>query len=214
MIRFDCRVRRGDFALDAAFTATTGITALFGPSGSGKSTILRLMAGLLQPDEGTISFDDTVLSDRSKRVFIPPHKRRFGYVLQDSLLFPHLSVRRNLAYGEGFTPPPERRLTLAAVTDVLGIAHLLDRRTEALSGGERQRVAIGRALLASPRLLLLDEPLASLDRARKDEILPFIERLRDEFRLTMLYVSHAEDEVRRLAGTVIRIDQGRILSSA
>jgi molybdate transport system ATP-binding protein len=213
LIQFDCSLRQGAFSLEAAFEAGSGITALFGPSGSGKSTVLKLIAGLLAPDRGLIRFDSITLTDTVQRVFVPPHRRRIGYVLQDSLLFPHLSVRSNLRYGERFTPKPERRIAHDAVVDMLGISHLQDRRTDSLSGGERQRVAIGRAFLMSPQLLLMDEPLASLDAARKAEILPFIERLRDAFAIPVLYVSHATDEVQRLASSVIRIENGRIVQA-
>ena len=191
MIRFACRLTRPGFALDAAFTAGPGVTALFGPSGSGKSTVIRLLAGLERPEEGRITLGDSVLLDTESRRAVPPHRRRIGLVFQDALLLPHLSVKANLTYGRWFTPRGERRIAFDPVVEVLGIGHLLDRRPTTLSGGERQRVAIGRALLASPRLLLMDEPLASLDQARRQEILPFIERLRDAFAIPVVYVSHA-----------------------
>lgn len=213
MIRFACRHRRAGFTLDATFEAARGITALFGASGSGKSTIIRLLAGLDRPDHGRIEIDGTVLLDTAAGLSVAPHKRRIGLVFQDALLFPHLSVRSNLTYGRFFTAKAERRIDLDAVVQVLGISHLLDRSPLTLSGGERQRVAIGRAMLASPRLLLLDEPLAALDTPRKLEILPFIERLRDEFDIPMIYVSHAAEEVARLANQVITLDQGRVLRS-
>ncbi len=213
MIRFSCRLARPGFAFDVAFEAGAGVTALFGPSGSGKTTAIRLLAGLEQPDRGHASLDDTVLLDTDRGIAVAPHRRRIGLVFQDALLLPHLSVRANLAYGRWFTPKPERRIALEPVVDVLGIGHLLDRRPGSLSGGERQRVAIGRALLASPRLLLMDEPLASLDRERKLEILPFIERLRDEFAIPVIYVSHAIDEVARLAAHVVRLEAGRVAAA-
>ena len=212
MIAFDCTLRRSDFTFEAAFTAEAGITALFGASGSGKSTAIRLIAGLEKPDRGRISLGETVLTDRAAGVFVPPHKRRIGLVFQDALLLPHLSVEANLTYGRFFTPSAERRISFEPVVEVLGISHLLNRRPETLSGGERQRVAIGRALLASPRLLLMDEPLAALDQARKQEILPFIERLNAQFNIPILYVSHATEEVARLAASVIRLDQGRVVA--
>ena len=213
MIRFDCRLTRPGFTFDAAFEAGPGVTALFGPSGSGKSTALRLIAGLVRPERGSISLDGVALTDTAARIHRPPHRRRTGLVFQDALLLPHLSVRSNLSYGRFFKPKAERRLSFEAVVDVLGIGHLLDRRPATLSGGERQRVAIGRALLASPRLLLMDEPLASLDPARKRELLPFIERLRDEFAIPILYVSHAAEEVARLAARVVLIEAGRVVAA-
>ncbi len=210
MIRFDCALARPDFALDVAFEAGQGVTALFGPSGSGKSTVIRLLAGLERPDRGVITLDDKRLLDTAGRIDVPSHRRRMGLVFQDALLLPHLSVRSNLTYGRFFTPGAERRIALDAVIDVLGIGHLLSRSPWTLSGGERQRVAIGRALLTSPRLLLMDEPLASLDAARKLEILPFIEKLRDEFGIPILYVSHAVEEVARLAARVVRLAAGKV----
>ncbi len=212
MIRFACRLARPGFALDTAFTAGQGVTALFGPSGSGKSTVIRLLAGLERPDKGRITVGDTVLLDTGGGIAVPPHRRRMGLVFQDALLLPHLSVKANLTYGRWFTPRGERRIAFDPVVEVLGIGHLLDRRPATLSGGERQRVAIGRALLTSPRLLLMDEPLAALDQARKQEILPFIERLRDAFALPVVYVSHAAEEVTRLASHVVRLDAGRVVA--
>jgi len=212
MIRFACRLHRPGFVLDTTFAAGEGVTALFGPSGSGKSTIIRLLAGLERPEQGRITLGDTVLLDTSRRMAVPPHRRRIGLVFQDALLLPHLSVKANLTYGRWFTPRGERRIAFDPVVEVLGIGHLLDRRPATLSGGERQRVAIGRALLASPRLLLMDEPLASLDQARRQEILPFIERLRDAFDLPVVYVSHAVEEVARLARHVVRIEAGRVVA--
>ncbi len=213
MIRFDCRLARPGFTFDAAFEAGPGVTALFGPSGSGKSTALRLIAGLERPERGRISLDGEALTDTEARLHRPPHRRRIGLVFQDALLLPHLSVRSNLSYGRFFTRKADRQLSFDAVVAVLGIGHLLDRSPTTLSGGERQRVAIGRALLASPRLLLMDEPLASLDAARKRELLPFIERLRDEFAIPILYVSHAAEEVARLAARVVMLETGRVVAS-
>ena len=198
MIAFDCRLQRRDFVLDAAFEAGGGVTALFGVSGSGKTTALRVLAGLERPERGRIAVDDAVLVDTARGVFVPACRRRMGMVFQDAQLFPHLSVRQNLEYGRWFTPAAERRVAFAPVVEVLGIAHLLERQPATLSGGERQRVAIGRALLASPRLLLMDEPLAALDADRRLEVLPLIERVRDAFGIPILYVSHAAEEVARL----------------
>jgi molybdate transport system ATP-binding protein len=210
MIEFDCTIARPAFTFDVAFRSDSGVTALFGPSGSGKSTAIRLLAGLNRPDRGRIRAGGVLLLDTASRVWTPKHRRRIGLVFQDALLLPHLNVRSNLTYGQWFTPEPDRKIKFDAVIDVLGIGHLLMRQPATLSGGERQRVAIGRALLTSPRLLLMDEPLASLDAARKLEILPFIERMRDEFRIPIVYVSHSVDEVARLASVVVRLDRGRV----
>jgi molybdate transport system ATP-binding protein len=201
------------FALDVAFAAPAGITALFGPSGSGKTTIVNAIAGLLSPDEGRIVADGLVLLDTEAGIAVPRHKRRIGYVFQEDRLFPHLTVRQNLGFGRWFAPERASAAEVARVVEMLGIGHLLARRPAGLSGGEKQRVAIGRALLASPRLLLMDEPLAALDAARKDEIQPYHERLRDEVRVPILYVSHALPEVARLATTVVALAEGRVLRS-
>ena len=209
MIEANLSTSRGAFSLVAAFTAGRGITALFGPSGAGKSTVLNLIAGLTRLDEGYIRVDGTVFADTSLGISLPVHRRRIGYVFQDALLFPHLDVRRNLVYGRRFAPA-EVKSDFSQIVDLLGIAHLLERKPATLSGGERQRVAIGRALLTDPRLLLMDEPLAALDIDRKAEVIPYIERLRDELGLPILYVSHAIDEVARLADRVIVLDRGRI----
>jgi molybdate transport system ATP-binding protein len=212
-IQIDVRLRRGAFALDAAFGAGSGLTALFGRSGSGKTTLIDLIAGLARPDRGRIVVDGTALVDTEAGLFLPPHRRRVGVVFQDARLFPHLSVRSNLQYGRVFARHRADPAAVAAVTGMLGIDHLLDRRTAGLSGGERQRVAIGRALLARPRLLLMDEPLAALDEARKAEILPYLERLRDETGVPIVYVSHAVSEVARLAATVIVLENGRVAAA-
>jgi molybdate transport system ATP-binding protein len=211
VIRVDVARRLGRFALEARFDSDSrGITALFGRSGAGKTSVVNMLAGLLRPDRGRIELDGCVLFDSAKGVDLPPERRRLGYVFQESRLFPHYSVRRNLEYGMRRLPHAERRVEFADVVAVLGIESLLERRPRQLSGGERQRVALGRALLASPRLLLMDEPLASLDLARKQEILPFIERLRDRFAIPIVYVTHAMDEIIRLADTLILIDDGRV----
>ena len=202
---------RGGFRISAHFSAAAGLTALFGRSGSGKSTLVDIVAGLVKPDRGRVAVEGQVLVDTERGVFVPKHRRRIGYVFQDSRLFPHLSVRRNLLYGRWFngqgTGPSA---DLASVIELLGIGHLLDRWPASLSGGERQRVAIGRALLAHPQVLLMDEPLASLDEARRAEILPYIERLRDEAGLPILYVSHSVAEVARLATTVVILSEGKV----
>ncbi len=198
------------FALDVAFSAPAGVTALFGRSGSGKTTVVNAIAGLLRPQSGHVAIGGTALLDTRQGVFVPPHRRSIGYVFQDARLFPHFSVRSNLEFGARFAPPSETAPSLAAIADMLGIAHLLDRRPAGLSGGEKQRVAIGRALLSRPRLLLMDEPLASLDEARKGEILPYLERLRDEAAMPILYVSHSLAEVARLATTIIVLREGKV----
>ena len=212
---FDLAVekKRGNFHIAVAFQAEPGITALFGPSGSGKTSILNMIAGVLRPERGHITVDDRPLFDSEKRINLKPDQRRVGYIFQDARLFPHFNVRGNLLYGYQRTPLDQRYAQPDHVIDVLGIGHLLDRWPVSLSGGEGQRVAIGRAILASPRLLLLDEPLASLDDARKEEILPYIERLRDELRIPMLYVTHAKAAVERLAGSVITLAGGRVVKS-
>jgi molybdate transport system ATP-binding protein len=202
---------RDSFRLSARFSAAPGLTALFGRSGSGKTTLVDIVGGLIKPDRGKVVVDGQVLVDTTAGVFVPKHRRRIGYVFQDSRLFPHLSVRRNLLYGRWFSHGEDgTAANLAGVVDLLGIGHLLERRPASLSGGEKQRVAIGRALLAHPRLLLMDEPLASLDEARRAEILPYIERLRDEMGVPILYVSHSVAEVARLATTVVILTEGRV----
>jgi molybdate transport system ATP-binding protein len=210
-LEVDISARLGDFALETQFSSEARITALFGPSGSGKSTVLNAIAGLVRPQRGRIIAGGTVLFDQ--RSCVPVEKRRIGYVFQDSRLLPHLTVRHNLLYGRYFTAAAERYADFDRVVALLDLAHLLARRPHGLSGGEKQRVALGRALLASPRLLLMDEPLASLDTPRKAEILYYIERLRDEMRTPVIYVSHDIDEVVRLADTVVILAAGRVVES-
>lgn len=200
----------GGFALDVAFEAPAGVTALFGRSGSGKTSVINAIAGLLRPQTGLIRVDNQVLLDTEHRVSVPVHKRRLGYVFQEGRLFPHLSVRQNLNYGRRFSPQ-DNGVDLDQVIDMLGIAHLMDRRPGGLSGGEKQRVAIGRALLANPRLLLMDEPLAALDDERKAEILPYLERLSVTTEVPVLYVSHSMAEVARLASTLVLMEAGRVV---
>lgn len=207
----DMRHGFGDFALDVQFDAPGGVTALFGRSGTGKTTVVNAVAGLLRPGAGRIALDGTVLFDSAAGLHLPPQKRRLGYVFQDGRLFPHLTVRQNLTYGQRFAAPGGSGPRLTDVAEMLGISALLDRRPGPLSGGEKQRVAIGRALLSRPRMLLMDEPLAALDEARKGEILPYLERLRDHGDLPILYVSHSVAEVARLATTVVVLDGGRVL---
>jgi molybdate transport system ATP-binding protein len=213
MLIVDVKKRLGDFSLSARFEGTSGVTALFGPSGSGKTSIIGMVAGLMKPDSGRIAIDDEVLFDSATSIDEPAHKRRVGYVFQDGRLFPHLSVARNLDYGRWMSGADRDEKQIKHITGLLDIAHLLRRRPGALSGGERQRVALGRALLMKPRLLLLDEPLASLDAARKSEILPYFLRLRDEIKLPMIYVSHDATEVKALANHVVMIDAGRVAAT-
>jgi len=205
--------RLGTFAIDADFASEGRVTALFGRSGAGKSTLVNLIAGLLRPDEGSIAVDGVVLYDSGRSVDVPAHRRRIGYVFQEGRLFPHYSVRGNLLYGSRRAPRGTRAGRLGEITELLGIGALLDRRPASLSGGEKQRVAIGRALLADPRLLLMDEPLASLDEARKADILPYVERLRDEMHLPIVYVSHAIEEVARIADTIVLLADGKVVAT-
>jgi molybdate transport system ATP-binding protein len=210
MLRVDVAKQLGEFFIEAAFASEGRVTGLFGASGAGKTSLINMVAGLLRPDRGSIVVDGETLDDTAAGVHVPAHRRRIGYVFQDARLFPHLDVRHNLDYGRrmnGLTHDPavHRR-----VVDMLDIGNLLDRRPGKLSGGERQRIALGRALLAHPRLLLLDEPLGSLDEDRKAEILPYLMRLRDEANVPMVYVSHDADELRRLATQVVVLKRGRV----
>lgn len=214
MLDVSIRQTLGRFALDIAFTAEErGVTALFGRSGSGKTSVINAIAGLARPDAGHIRIGGTTYFDSAARIDMAVERRRVGYVFQDSRLFPHMNVRSNLEFGLRRVPVAERRIAFEPVVDLLGLGHLLDRRPRGLSGGERQRVAFGRALLAQPRLLLMDEPMASLDAARKAEIMPYIERLRDEMSIPIVLVSHALDEVVRLATTLVLIGEGRVVAA-
>ncbi len=190
-----------------------GVTALFGHSGSGKTSLLRCIAGLERSARGRLEVNGQTWQDSERGLFVPTHKRALGYVFQEASLFEHLSVRRNLEYGEKRIPPAERRVKFAQAVELLGIEHLLERMPARLSGGERQRVGMARALLTSPRLLLMDEPLAALDGKRKAEILPYLERLHDELDIPVLYVSHSPEEVARLADHLVLMDEGRVLGS-
>jgi len=210
MLEVDIEHRLGTFSLDIHFTSGPGLTALFGRSGAGKTSIVNAIAGLVRPQCGYIAADGAVLLDSDRGVFIPAPRRRIGYVFQEGRLFPHLTVRQNLLFGRWFTPQASASASFDDVVELLGIGPLLPRRPGRLSGGEKQRVAIGRALLANPRLLLMDEPLASLDAERKDEILPYLERLRDHSEVPIVYVSHAAAEVARLATTIVLIADGRV----
>ena len=212
MIAFEARFSRDGFTLDLAFSTDARIAGLFGPSGAGKSTIIDLLAGLARPDQGRITLGGEVLLDTQRGLFVPAHRRRIAVVFQDAQLFPHLSVRQNLAFGRWFTPRALRRVDPAPIIETLGIGALLDRRPRSLSGGERQRVGVARALLASPRLLLMDEPLAALDMIRRFEILRLIERVRDATGIPILYVSHSVEEISQLADDVVVIEKGRMVA--
>lgn len=215
MLALEVERRLGEFRVEAGFRVPAqGVTALFGPSGSGKTSLVNMLAGLLRPQTGRILLEDRVLFDSRAGVDVPPQKRRVGYVFQDGRLFPHLTVRGNLLYGRprGRGGGPDQGLGLEQVVELLGIGHLLGRRPGRLSGGERQRVAIGRALLRRPRLLLMDEPLASLDQGRKQELLPFIQRLARSCDLPIIYVTHSWEEIARLAHTVVTLEGGRVVS--
>lgn len=209
----DIEWHAGEFSLAARLEVDGGVTALFGESGAGKTSLVNAIAGLIVPDSGRMAFDGEVLFDSAAKVQVPPEKRRFGYVFQEGRLFPHLSVRRNLLFSGWFgshgANGPDHAM-FDHVVELLGLSGLLERRPAMLSGGEKQRVAIGRALLMRPRLLLLDEPLASLDAARKQEILAYLQRLRDELSIPMIYVSHAMEEVRQLASHVVVLEAGRV----
>jgi molybdate transport system ATP-binding protein len=210
MLNVDVEKTLGEFSISAKFESESGATVLFGPSGAGKTSVINMIAGLLKPDRGRIALDGEALFDSTARIDIPASRRRIGYVFQEGRLFPHLSVKHNLDYGRwmgGYAADPA---AFAHAVDLLDIGPLLARRPGKLSGGERQRVAVGRALLMRPRLLLLDEPLASLDAARKADILPYFERLRDEANVPMIYVSHDAAEVRRIASRVVRLDGGKV----
>ena len=206
---FDINIslRRGGRTIAVRFTADAGLTALFGPSGAGKTSVLDMVSGLLRPDAGRIVVGGEVLFDSTARINLPPELRGCGYVFQDLRLFPHRRVRDNLLFGWRLAEPERRWMALDEAAAFLGIAHLLDRMPDTLSGGEAQRVAIGRALLCAPRFLLMDEPLSSLDAARREEILRVIERIRDELKIPILYVSHDPAEVERLAGAVVTIGE-------
>ena len=214
MIQMRLKLRYSGFVLDVDLQLPgRGVTALYGHSGSGKTTCLRCIAGLERADQGFIQVNDEVWQDSDNRVFVAPHKRALGYVFQEASLFPHLSVLANLEFGLKRIPKPQRRVDMAHATELLGIGHLLDRHPQHLSGGERQRVGIARALLTSPKLLLMDEPLAALDAQRKSEILPYLQRLHDELDIPVLYVSHSQDEVARLADHIVLLNNGKALAS-
>jgi molybdate transport system ATP-binding protein len=207
------RLKRDSFTLDVAFESDAALTALFGPSGSGKTTVLNAIAGVTRLDDSRICVAGDILEDTASRVFVAPYKRRVGFVFQDAQLFPHLTVDQNIKFGRWFRSRASGDLPVDVVVDVLAIADLLNRRPATLSGGEKHRVAIARALLSSPRILLMDEPLAGLDDMRRNEIMTFIERVRDEFSVPIVYVTHNRDEVRRLASRVVCITSGRVVAA-
>ncbi|KHK63040.1 molybdenum ABC transporter ATP-binding protein [Pseudomonas fluorescens] len=214
MIQARFQLERGDFSMDLDLQLPgRGVTALYGESGSGKTTCLRCIAGLDRPTLGFVEVNGEVWQDSERGVFVPPHQRALGYVFQEASLFDHLSVRDNLLFGLKRVAAAQRRVDINHATGLLGIGHLLDRPPHNLSGGERQRVGIARALLTSPRLLLMDEPLAALDTRRKNEILPYLQRLHDELDIPVLYVSHSQDEVARLADHIVLLEAGRALAS-
>ena len=210
MLRVDVTKQLGEFFIEAAFASEGRVTGLFGASGAGKTSLINMIAGLLKPDRGSISIDGETLDDTAAGLHVAAHRRRIGYVFQDARLFPHLDVRRNLDYGRRMNVLAQDPAHQARIVDMLDIEQLLDRRPGKLSGGERQRVALGRALLARPRLLLLDEPLGSLDEERKAEILPYLMRLRDEANVPMVYVSHDAAEMRQLATQIVMLRNGRV----
>jgi molybdate transport system ATP-binding protein len=212
VISVDIAKRLDDFALNVAFEAGSGVTALFGRSGAGKSTIVKAIAGLIRPERGRIQIGDVVLFDAARGVNVPAQRRRAGVVFQDGRLFPHLSVRQNLLYGFA-RARGEKAIDAERVIRMLGIEALLERKPATLSGGERQRVAVGRALLAQPRVLLMDEPLASLDTVRKGEVLPYLEELNERFGIPIIYVTHDADEVLRLASDVVLLAGGHVAAS-
>ena len=212
MIEFSAKLHRKNFDLDVNLELQKRVTGLFGPSGAGKSTLLSIIAGLIKPDIGRLIIDEECLFDSKAGVNIPTHQRRIGLIFQEGRLFPHLTVQHNLAYGFNLLEKQQQRFSLDQIVELLEIAHLLKQRPHQLSGGEKQRVAIGRALLSSPRLLLLDEPLASLDDRLKSQILPFLKRVAEEINIPMIYISHSMEEVQQITKNIVYIDNGKILS--
>ncbi|MBU0995579.1 MAG: molybdenum ABC transporter ATP-binding protein [Proteobacteria bacterium] len=214
MIDIKLRKKQGAFKINAEFkSGVTGVTALFGQSGAGKTSVINMIAGLDIPDSGYIRVNQNPLFDAQKHINLPPQKRKIGYVFQDGRLFPHLTVKQNLSYGMRLVSQQERYVMFDPVISLLGISHLLSRLPRKLSGGEKQRVAIGRALLTSPSLLLMDEPLSSLDHLRKKEVMPFISRLSKEFSIPIIYVSHSLDEVLNLADHIVLMDEGNVIAA-
>lgn len=214
MLSVDVIKTLGLFSVEVAFeTRETRVTALFGKSGAGKTSIINMIAGLVKPDKGSITVNGRTLFDSARRINLRPDARRLGYVFQEGRLFPHMSVKQNLTYGMRLTPPDRRYANPDQIVELLGIDHLLDRRPAKLSGGEKQRVAIGRSLLTSPELLLMDEPLASLDQARKREALPFIHALTEELKVPIVYVTHSVEEIRSVADSVVVLENGRVIAA-
>lgn len=213
MLALDVQLQRGNFDLQASLDLEAPVTGLFGSSGSGKSTLLNIVAGLAKPDQGWLKLGEQSLFDSRKRINVSPNKREIGVVFQDSQLFPHMPIQQNLMYGYKRTDKKHRRFIDKEIIDLLEIGHVLKKRPHQLSGGEKQRVGIGRALLASPRFLLLDEPLASLDKGLKQQILPFLKRVKDELQIPMVYISHSMEEILHLTEHLVIINQGRILGS-
>lgn len=209
-LRIDVTHQVGDFQLSVAVTAGHGLTALVGPSGAGKTTMLNIIAGVVRPDRGVVALDDEVLVDTARRIWQPPHTRHIGYVFQTPRLFPHLTVQSNLTYGRRRSAENGHQFVFDEVVALLDLQPLLARTTRRLSGGEAQRVALGRALLSQPRLLLLDEPLASVDQARRDEILPYLDRLRSGVQLPLIYVTHSPADVENRAEQTLVLDRGRL----
>lgn len=212
MLRVDVSKTLGTTSIEAAFESAGGVTALFGASGAGKTSLINMIAGLMPPDRGRIELDGEMLDDVAQGLRMPAHRRRIGYVFQDARLFPHLNVAQNLDYGRRMNAVVPDASEYERIVALLNLGHLLQRRPGRLSGGEKQRVALGRALLSRPRLLLLDEPLGSLDAERKEEILPYFLRMRDESRVPMVYVSHDSREVARLATRVLRMERGKVVA--
>jgi len=212
MLEVVARQPLGRIVLDVSFECGEGLTALVGPSGAGKTSVLDTIAGLLRPTTSRVAIDGDVVEDSATRLFVPPHRRRIGYASQEPRLFPHLTVRQNLLYGRWFTSPGDRRVRFDDVIALLDLEPLLARRPGRLSGGERQRVALGRALLTSPRLLLLDEPLASVDAGLRQEILPYLDRLRGELRMPTIYVTHLFSEISDRAASVIVLAEGQVVA--
>ena len=211
MIEVSATLKRQDFALDVALQLDQRVTAIFGPSGSGKSTLLSIIAGISKPDQGRVMINGETVFDHEKKINKPIHQRRIGLVFQDARLFPHLNVEHNLRYPLKYTPTHEQQFHLNDIVNLLEIDHLLKRTTHQLSGGEKQRVALGRALLSSPRLLMLDEPMASLDESLKSQILPFLKKVADEIKIPMIYISHSKDEIMQITNNVVYINAGKIV---
>ncbi len=210
MIEVQARLKRGNFELDATLHLNQRVTAIFGPSGSGKSTLLGIIAGIVKPDSGRIVVDGDCLFDSDKRINKPVHERRIGLVFQDGRLFPHLNVMQNLSYALHFIPKEQQQFKLEHIAELLEITPLLKQRPHQLSGGEKQRVALGRALLSSPRLLMLDEPLASLDDRLKSQILPFLKLVADEIQIPMIYISHSRKEIMQITSNLVHIQNGKV----